>query len=79
MKRELVYKDLSYIITGLLFEVHNELGRFCNEKQCCDLFEKLLIENKIKYEREKVLPKLFEGEKSGRNRIDFIIENKIII
>jgi len=79
MKRELVYKELSYKIQGLLFEVHNELGRFCNEKQCGDLFEKKLISNNIPYQREAVLPKSFYGEKSGRNRIDFIIDDKIVI
>jgi len=39
MKQELIYKDLSYEISGILFEVHNELWRYCNEKQCCDLIE----------------------------------------
>lgn len=79
MKQELIYKDLSYETTGILFEVHNELGRFCNEKQCGDLLEKKLIENKIKYEREKILPTSFDGEKNNRNRVDFIVENKIIL
>lgn len=79
MKQELIYKDLSYEITGILFDVHNELGRFCNEKQCGDLLEKKLIENKIKYEREKILPISFEGEQSRRNRIDFIIEDKVVL
>lgn len=79
MKQDLVYKDLSYEVYGILYEVHNELGRYCNEKQCADLFEVKLKENKIRYEREKIIPKYFNGEKFGRNRIDFIIENKIII
>ena len=79
MKREIVYKELSYKINGLLYEVHNELGRFCNEKQCADLFEKKLILNKIKYQRELILPVSFDGEKKGRNRIDFLIEDKIIV
>ncbi|NIA18310.1 MAG: GxxExxY protein [Actinobacteria bacterium] len=79
MKQELIYAELSYEITGLLFEAHNELGRYCNEKQYGDLLEKKLKDNKLKYEREKIIPALFEGEKNGRNRIDFIIEGKIII
>ena len=79
MKQDLVYKDLSYEIAGILFKVHNELGRYCNEKQICDLIEKKLAEQKIKFEREKVVPASFEGEKNGRNRVDFLIENKIII
>jgi GxxExxY protein len=79
MKQEIVYKDLSYDITKLLFEVHNELGRYCNEKQYGDLLEGKLKENNIKYEREKNIPPSFENEKFGRNRIDFIIEDKIIL
>ena len=79
MKQELIYKDLSYKITGLLFEVHNELGSYCNEKQFGDLLEKKLKDNNIGHEREKVIPISFNGEKNGRNRIDFIIEGKIII
>ena len=79
MKQELIYKDLSYDITGLLFETHNELGIYCNEKQFGDLFEKKLKSRCIKYEREKIIPISFEGEKFNRNRVDFIIEDKIII
>ena len=79
MKQEIVFKDLSYDINRLLFKVHNELGRYCNEKQYGDLLETKLQKNKIRYERKKVIPLSFNGEKSNRNRVDFIIENKIII
>jgi GxxExxY protein len=79
MKQELVYKDESYKIVGLLFEVHNELGRYCNERQCADLLERKLLENRIPHQREMKLPKLFLGEVKGRNVVDFIIYNKIII
>ena len=37
-----VHKELSYKIVGLLFQAHADLGRFRNEKQCGDYFEKLL-------------------------------------
>ena len=78
MKQELVYPELSFEITGLLFETHNELGRYCNEKQYGDLIEIKFKENNICYEREKILPASFAGEKN-RNRIDFLIEDKIIL
>ncbi len=76
---KLIYKDLSYDITGLLFKVHNQLGRYCNEQQYGDAFEELLKTSGINYEREKILPPSFKGERAGRNRVDFIIENKIIV
>lgn len=80
MKEEkLLYKDLTYNIRGLLFETQNEIGRFCNEKQCGDAFVFKLKRAGYFYEREKVLPISFPGEKLGRNRIDFLIEHVLII
>ncbi|PLX27293.1 GxxExxY protein [Candidatus Parcubacteria bacterium] len=78
-KEKLLYKDLTYKIRGILFKIHNDLGRFCNEKQYGDAFEQGLTDEGIEYEREKILHISFVGEKKGRNRIDFLIEDKIII
>jgi len=79
MKQDLIYPELSYKITGLLFETHNELGRYCNEKQYGDFFESRLKEYKTKYNREYKIKNLIISEKTTRNIADFIIENKIII
>ena len=76
---KVAHKELSYKITGLLFKTHKELGRFRNEKQYADYFEKLLIEEKIKYVREYK----FEDHQYGQSKVrcicDFIIEDKVII
>ncbi|VVA43568.1 conserved hypothetical protein [Candidatus Roizmanbacteria bacterium] len=79
MKSNIIYPDLSYKINGILFKVHNELGKYCNEKQYCDSIEEHLKELKLDYEREKILPISFEGENKGRNKVDFLIENTIIL
>lgn len=76
---DLLHKDLTYKINGILFTVHNELGRYRNEKQYCDAIEQKLKEAGINYEREKVLPPSFNGETKGRNRIDFLIAGVIIL
>jgi GxxExxY protein len=76
---KLIYPELSYKINGILYEVHNRYGRFLNEKQYGDAVEKLLSENNIKYEREKKLPKFFDGENERRNMVDFLIEDKILL
>lgn len=76
---KVVHKKLSYIITGLLFETHKQLGRFRNEKQYADYFEKLLIREKIEYKREY---KFIDGKNGGekvRCICDFIVDNKIIL
>lgn len=78
-KINLVHEDLSYKIRGILYKVQNELGSYRNEKQYCDAIEVELGSEGLNYEREKVLEPSFAGEKKGRNRIDFIIENKIIL
>lgn len=69
---ELIYPQLSYLVTGLCFEAHNELGRYCREKQYGDFLERRFKELKIPYKRELAI--------SGTgNTVDFLVENKIIL
>jgi len=76
---KVLYKDLSYKITGLLFETHKKLSHYRNEKQYADYFENLLNREKIKYVREYK----FEDFQYGRDKIrcicDFVVEDKIIL
>lgn len=76
---KIIYPELSYKINGILFNIRQDLGRFCNEKQYCDAIEKHLKMSNIPYEREKILPISFKGEKPGRSKIDFLIDNKVIL
>lgn len=74
-ERKVLYPELSYTITGFCFEVQKELGRFCRERQYCDALEKKLRDRNISYEREKTI----ENENVQGNRIDFLVENAIIL
>lgn len=76
---KIIYPELSFKINGILFKTHNLLGKYCSETQYSDLVEKLLKESRLKYEREKTLPPIFDGEKYGRNKVDFLIEDEIIL
>lgn len=71
----LIHKELSYKVVGLLYKVHGELGRFCKERQYGDLFENFLVENKLNYKRE--FPMEVAERKSSF--ADFIIEDSIIL
>lgn len=79
MKKGIIYPILSYKINGVLYRVHNELGRYCNEKQYCDAIENHFNKLQISNRREIALPPSFEGETKGRNRVDFLVEEKIIL
>ena len=79
MEGKILYKELSFIINGLLFETHNCLGRYKNEKQYCDCLEELLKKKGLRYKRECVLEVSFNGEKLRRNICDFVIEGAIVL
>ena len=71
-KTKLLYGELSYKLTRVLFDTHNELGRFAKEKQYASIIERKLKESKIPYKRELAI-----GD-SG-NIVDFLIDDKIIL
>ncbi len=75
---QIINPELSFRITGLCFKVHNELGRFCSERQYSDSFEQKLLEVGMVYFREYELSNLAEVERKG-NRVDFLIVNSIIV
>ena len=38
-RNKIVYPELSYKLTGILFDVHNSLGRYSREVQYCNEIE----------------------------------------
>lgn len=44
---KLLFGSLSFCINGILFNVHNELGRFAKEKQYDDLLETKFQEERL--------------------------------
>jgi GxxExxY protein len=78
MEGKIIHKDISYKIVGLCFKAHDILGRFGKEKQYCDILEELFKKEGIQYEREKDLSILLGEKKIGGNKVDFIIEGKIL-
>lgn len=76
---ELIYKELSYKLNGLLFKTHKDLGHYRNEKQYGDYFESLLKQENIIYTREYRFKDQNKNEASDRCIVDFLIDNKIIL
>lgn len=69
---EVLYADLSYRLTGLLFKTQNEIGCFGREKQYGDKLAILLTEAGVAFQRECSIGV------SG-NIADFIVEGKIVL
>lgn len=75
---KILYPELSYRITGICFQVHKQLGRFCREKQYAEVLETTLRESGVVFKREEPLP--IEGVASGfTNRVDFVINNTLLL
>ncbi|MCD6105626.1 MAG: hypothetical protein J7J43_07650 [Thermosipho sp. (in: Bacteria)] len=54
-RKNILFPELSYLITGFCFNVHNKLSRYRNEKEYGDALETLFKDNNIKYFQEKPL------------------------
>lgn len=76
---ELLYKELSYKLTGLVYEIDNKVGYGQNERTYCDCFEKLLQRDKIRHERDIYFPVKIDGQLVKKCYFDFLIDDKIII
>jgi len=78
-KEKLVYPELSYVLMGILFEVHNKLGTKYQEKHYQKAVEIKLKDLNIPYKKEVKTELSFEGEKLGEFYLDFIIDEKIVL
>jgi len=79
MRGDILYKNLSYRIVGVLYDVYNQLGYGYKEKHYERAVGKLLIERSIKFRRQAPYTLFFQSKTIGRYYLDFIIENKIVL
>ncbi|MBU4369186.1 GxxExxY protein [Patescibacteria group bacterium] len=76
---ELIYPDLSYKITGILFEVFKDLGAGYQEKYYQRAISISLKENGLKFKEQVSIPLEYKSHKIGRLILDFLIEDKIVL
>ncbi|MBM4402128.1 MAG: GxxExxY protein [Candidatus Cloacimonetes bacterium] len=76
---KLYYRELSYQIIGILFKVHRELGAMLQEKFYQRAVEKEFEKQNIIYEKEFTVPVFYGKEKIGLERLDFLVEDKIVL
>jgi len=79
MEKEYKYQDLTHRIIGAAMEVHRYLGNGFQEV----VYQRALaIELELKgvhFEREKEMPLTYKGHDIGTRRVDFFIEDKIML
>lgn len=77
---EYIFKDESYKIIGILFEVHKNLGKGFSEIVYKDAIEYEFQEQNIPYEREKEFAVNYKNTTlKHKFYADFVIEDKIIL
>ena len=77
---DLMYADETYKLIGLCMKVHRELGCGFLEPVYQEAFEMLLKMEGIPYQREKMLPIYFLGQKLNKEYYaDFVCYDKIIL
>ena len=71
--------EISYKIIGLLYKVHNKLGPLQKEVYYQRAIAKELSSNAIDFRQEYPVKVMYENNKVGEYRIDFLIDNKLIL
>jgi len=83
MKREtdmkLLYKEESYIIQGMAFDIYKQFRNRHKEKIYQNSFYSGLINKKLKVEKEKQIDIYYNGRKVGTYIPDLVVDNKILI
>ncbi len=78
---KIVYPELSYKITGVLFAVHNTLGSSYAEKHYQAALEKAFRAEGIAFIPQAPIPLFYRNSKEviGHFRADFLVANAIIL
>jgi len=79
MNQKVVEPELSYKIVGIAFKIFKELGFGYQEKYYQRAFELEFKKEKIKYQKEGSIKLEYASQKIGNYRLDFIVENKIVV
>jgi GxxExxY protein len=71
--------DLTYKVIGCAMKVHSTLGNGFQEVIYQRALEIEFNRNNISFEREKSMDIFYEGEYIGNRRVDFMIEDSLIV
>ena len=78
-RNDLIEPELSYKILGAAFKTYNNIGWGHKEIIYQRAFAEELNKLGIRYEKEKFIRLEYNGVKLGREFLDFVVENKIVV
>jgi len=78
-KINLLYKDLTYRIIGILYDVFNEIGPGCRESYYERAVARGFEKAKISFRRQMPYRVTYRGDIIGRYYFDFEVEGKVIL
>jgi GxxExxY protein len=78
-RQDLIYPELSYKIVGCAFDVHNSLGGGYYEKYYQRAMAEALAKSGLKFKQQVYYPLNYQGKIVGKNFIDFLVEDKIVV
>jgi GxxExxY protein len=73
------FSKLTGLIIGASFEIHNELGPGLPEKIYQRCLELELNSKGLSLDREFTVDVYFKGMTVGKRRLDFVIENRVVV
>ena len=77
--QNIIYKDLTYKIIGICYDIFYELGHGHKELYYKNALALVLGKEKMKYQREIYAPLIYKNHKVGKYFFDFLVENKIVL
>lgn len=75
----LLYEDLTKEVIGIAFKVYNALGYGVRESYVHRAFAHELQQKHIAYQHEVSIPLVYDGERIGDYRLDFIVGGSVIV
>jgi GxxExxY protein len=79
MREDLKYADLTHKIIGCAMRVHSKLGNGFQEVIYQRSLELEMTHAGIAFEREKEMSIYYDGKLVGTRRVDFFVENLIMV
>ncbi|WP_337866133.1 GxxExxY protein [Ignavibacterium sp.] len=76
---EMKYEDITKRIIGCAMKVHSALGNGFQEVIYQRALEIEMSIDGLKFEREKEMPVMYKGYEIGTRRVDFFVEDKIMV